>query len=350
MKIARRVTLAVLLLSLIMLLLGGCRWMPSLPVTTPPVPDVNETKDPTPNGDDYEADPEPVVKAKTNPIPIPIPKIKVTEPEIKVTEPEVKRPPKPPALAGVTVDEQVLLDHNGIIITLKSLDYDDFYGPLFIILIENESDTSITVSTFNEYTNGIMKNTFFHVSVEPGKKANEEMRVLTYDMILAGIETVAEVEFMFRIYNSETHNNIYISDLINIKTSAYDSYTQVHDDSGTLLFDEKGLKFVAKDLESDIDETYWGARIPVYIENTSDRDLIVQLVDVSVNGYMIDPYYSCTLVSGKRAYDTIRFTRSHFDRNDIENIEELEFTLQIVYSSSGYTVLGSKKCVLNFKS
>ena len=72
-----------------------------------------------------------------------------------------------------TVEEQVLLDQDDIKITLKSLDFDGFYGPELKVLIENNSDKSIIVQTRDSSVNDIMIETMFSCNVAAGKKAND---------------------------------------------------------------------------------------------------------------------------------------------------------------------------------
>ena len=47
----------------------------------------------------------------------------------------------------IDVEEQVLLDQDGIVITLKSLEQGGMFGPSLKVLVENNSETLITVQT-----------------------------------------------------------------------------------------------------------------------------------------------------------------------------------------------------------
>ena len=44
---------------------------------------------------------------------------------------------------------------------------------------------------------------------------------------------------------------------------------------------------------------------------------------------MVDPYFSCDVVSGKHAITTISFSSSELEENEIETIETVELSFHI---------------------
>lgn len=69
-----------------------------------------------------------------------------------------------------TIDETLILDEKGIRITAKSIDYDDWFEPEIKLLIENDSDTDLTIQCRNASVNGYMVDTVFSCDVSSGKK------------------------------------------------------------------------------------------------------------------------------------------------------------------------------------
>lgn len=65
----------------------------------------------------------------------------------------------------------MLLDQDGIIITLKSLELDGMFGPSLKVLVENNSDKSVTIQTRDSSINGVMADSMFPCEVGPSKKA-----------------------------------------------------------------------------------------------------------------------------------------------------------------------------------
>ena len=51
--------------------------------------------------------------------------------------------------------------------------------------------------------------------------------------------------------------------------------------------------------------------------------------DVSVNGYMLDPYFSTSLAPGFTAFSDMYWNEEEFEENGIVDVEEIEFTLQV---------------------
>lgn len=93
----------------------------------------------------------------------------------------------------------------------------------------------------------------------------------------------------------------------------------------SVLFEENGIKIVFKGIGKD----WLGQTAELRIENTSAKNYTVQVRDVSVNGFMVDPLFSCDVNSGKTANDQISFMESDFEKNDITSIEDIELSFHI---------------------
>lgn len=76
-------------------------------------------------------------------------------------------------MTEISIEEQVILEQDGIKITVKSLDFEDFWGPTLKLLIENNSEKSITVQTRKSTVNGVMIDGMISCDVATGKKAND---------------------------------------------------------------------------------------------------------------------------------------------------------------------------------
>ena len=92
-----------------------------------------------------------------------------------------------------------------------------------------------------------------------------------------------------------------------------------------VLFEGNGIKITYKGVTPDT----LSQKVNVKIENNSAKDYTVQVRDVSVNGYMIDPIFSCKVKSGKIANDNISFWNSDLKENDIEKINDIEFSFYV---------------------
>jgi len=265
----------------------------------------------------------------------------------EVTKDEEEALPTETEKEFVTVDEQVILDQDGVKVTLKSLSNDDFFGPSLDVLVENNTDKSITVQSRNTTINDVMVETLFSCDVAAGKKANDEITFMDSDLKTAQIETIKDIELVLHIFDTDTWDTIFDSDTINITTSADPSFLQEYDDSGFVALDQNDIKIVIKKLDSE--DSFWGADIYVYIENNSQSNATIQLRDVSINGFMTDPIFSCDVVAGKKAFDTISFLESDLADNDIQSIDELEFAFHIYNMDNWNAIYDSEVISVSFE-
>ena len=232
----------------------------------------------------------------------------------------------------VTIEEQVIYDEHDIKVTAKALEYDDWFGPSVAILIENNSQQNITVQTRNSSVNGLMIETLFSCDVAAGKKGNDRITFYETELDIANIEIMKNIEFQLHIFDSDEWKDIADSDMIVLTTSADPAYVQPCNTDGFLAFEDENVKIVVQKLDSD--DSFWGSDIYVYIENNSNENVTVQTRDVSINGFMLDPMFSCDIAAGKKAYDIISFFESDLEDNGITDITEMEVKFSIFNSDS----------------
>lgn len=99
---------------------------------------------------------------------------------------------------------------------------------------------------------------------------------------------------------------------------------------GTVIYKENGISVTYNGIVKS-SSFLGGQEVKVMIENTSNKDMVVQVRDCSVNGFMIDPIFSCDIAAGKKAADSIKFMDSDLKENGITNIQDVEFK---VYTSN----------------
>lgn len=242
--------------------------------------------------------------------------LETTEPTEAMTEPEV-----------ATIEEAVILDEAGVKITAKSLEFGERRGPKINLLIENNSGTALTVQCRNASVNGYMVDTMMSADVADGKKANDSLTIYQSSLDECGITEIADIEFSFHIFNSDTWDAYLDTNLIQLETSAAANHVYSFDDSGEVLCEEDGVKIVSKGVFEDDEDGKSGAL--VYVQNDSGENITVQVRDVSVNGFMIDAVFSTEVVNGKRALNKIEFKQSELENNDIASVEVIELYFHV---------------------
>lgn len=245
----------------------------------------------------------------------------------------------------VSIEEQVIFDANDVKITATGVE-DGLFGTELKLLIENNGSRSVTVQARNANVNGYMVDTMMSADVAAGKKANDSLTFMTTGLKECGIENIATMEFSFHIFDTESWDDILNTDVIKIDTSIAGSYTQTYDDSGEVLVDQNGVRIVGKGLSSE--GSFWGPGVILYIENNSDKDITVQVRDVSVNGFMVTSSMSEDIVAGKKAISAVQFFGTDLEENSITEIEDVELYFHIFNLSTWDTIFDSDVISINF--
>lgn len=244
----------------------------------------------------------------------------------------------------VTVEEQELLNEAGIIITAKGYDDTGFMGDGIKLLIQNTSDRNVNVGCTALIVNHYMITDLFATSVAAGMNANETLYLSSHELEAAGIDTVGLVEIYFHIYDSDSWDEIYSSDCIEIRTSEYDNMDTTPNDSGVELYNEGGIRIVGKTVDEN---SFWGTAILLYIENNSGRNIGVQADNMAINSFMVDPFFSCEVYDGRMAIDDITIMSSDLENNGIESIDEVSLSFHIFDADTYATITDTNPIVFS---
>ena len=246
---------------------------------------------------------------------------------------------------AVTVEQTVLVDQDNVVITATGMD-ESVFGPELKLLIENNSDTNLTFQVRNASVNGYMVDTMMSEDVAAGKKSNTEITFTTSGLKECGIDTFANMEFSFHIFTTDGWDDYLDTDAITVETSAAATYTQTIDDSGEVFYDSDGIKIVGKGLSSD--DSIFGPGLIIYIENNSDTDRTVQVIDTSVNGFMIDTVMSQDVVAGKKAITAVTFLSNSLEENSITDITSVETSFHIFDTEDWSNEIDTDPITINF--
>ena len=233
-----------------------------------------------------------------------------------------------------TIEESVLIDGNGIKITAKEYVSDSIWGDGIKLLIENSSDKNYTVGCDALIVNDYMITDLFASEIAAGKNANEIMYLSSSELKAAGIDSVGKIEMYFQAYDSEL-NYLFQNEYTEIQTSEYANMDTTPNDTGMELYNENGIKIVGKTVDEN---SFWGTAILLYVENTSGKNVGISVDDMSINGFMMSPYFSTTVYDGKKAIDDITVFSSELEENGIESIEDVELKFHI-YDADSYSTI-----------
>ncbi len=230
----------------------------------------------------------------------------------------------------ITIDEQIIVDKDGLVITAVEYTTDSIWGDGIKLLIENNTDKDYHVGCDALIVNDYMITDLFYSEIAAGKKANEVMYLSSSGLKAAGIDTVGKIEMYFHAYDSDwdyIFKNVYAE----VKTSQYDNMDMQPDDAGMELYNDNGIRIVGKTVD---EYSFWGTAILLYCENNSGKNVSIHVDDMSINGYMMSPFFYAEVYDGKKAIDDITIFSSDLENNNITEIEEVELKFRIVNSDT----------------
>lgn len=236
---------------------------------------------------------------------------------------------------NVTIEEQILVDQDGVIITAKDYTTDSIWGDGIKVLLENNSDKDIMVGCNALIVNDYMITDLFASEIAAGKKANDTIYLSSSELEAAGIDTVGKIEIYFHVYDTTSYDNIFDSDCVTIQTSEYANMDMTPNDAGTELYNERGIRIVGKTVDEN---SFWGTAVLLYCENMSGKNIGISVDDMSINGFMLNPLFSTIVYDGKKSIDDITIFSSELEENGIESIEEVELKFRI-YDADTYSTI-----------
>lgn len=260
---------------------------------------------------------------------------------------ESSKPTEAAKPAEVSLSEQVVLDQDGIKVTVTGLDLSaSLFGPELTLLIENGADKALTFQVRDMSVNGFMlPGTMFSSDVAAGKKANDGMTFMTSELEKSNIRDFASIEFKLHIFDSENWENVLDTPAITLTTSLGADYQQPMDESGTVLFEEGGIRVLSYGLGEN---AIFGPEVRLLVENNSEQDITLQGRDVSVNGFMVSSSLSSDVPVGKKAFTELNFFSSELDENGITEVNDVELIFHIFDSESWKTIKDTPTISLTF--
>ncbi len=231
--------------------------------------------------------------------------------------------------AGVSFQEQTIVDNEYCTIRITGIDPDNFWGYTLQVYLENKSaDKTYMMSVDHASINGVSSESLFAVEVAPGKKANENISFMTE--FPEDIGKYSDIILAFRVYNSDdwtedpvTETEAHIYPYGKASATQYRRPAQTTD---TVLVDKENVTILITGYRMD---AIWGYTADLYIENKTDKEIMVSVDGVSVNGFMIDPFFATSLSVGTAKFTSISWSEANLTSNGITQVEEIEMKLRV---------------------
>lgn len=251
---------------------------------------------------------------------------------------------KEPVSKEVTINEQVLVDWEGLKVTATGLEKTEYGDGMELkLLTENNTSGGINLELSKLFVNGAYANNAMNASsnseIPAGKKAKDSVMLEDLEEWLGGEKIGSiELEFIVRDSSKDPYDDtsiIYTSDLATIQTSAYDEVDTKAIAEGTELYSQNGIRIVVKELTGSGNYMY---ELLLYLENTTEKDIFLECYDATADGFVIEqPLLSGLVPAGRCSIEPMHF---YYDENvpdeaALKEVKEIQFGVK-VYDRSQY--------------
>lgn len=227
----------------------------------------------------------------------------------------------------ISFEEIIAVDNDCCIIKIIDFELNSFLGCKATLFLESKStDTTYMFAVRGASVNGIDIPVAFGKEVAPGKKANAE---LTFPNDLPKDIDFTDIELTFYVYD----NNNWMADPVAEKTVHIYPYGQENatqyirepQESDTVLVDNEYVTAIITGYEID---DIWGYSANIYLVNKTDVEVMFAVDEVSINGFMVDPFWARSVRSGMSTFSSISWYESTLEENGIKTVENIEFVLK----------------------
>lgn len=237
----------------------------------------------------------------------------------------------------ISFEEITVVDNEQCTIKITGIEPDNMWGYTLNAYLENKSDDKTYMfSVQNASVNGLQTDPLFATTVAAGKKSNEEIN-FSEDLSSYGLTDFTDIQLTFRVYD----NDDWMADDVALQTVHVYPYgedkatTFVRESQSTdhVIVDNENVTIIVTGYDED---GIWGYTMHLYLVNKTDSEVMFSVDDVSVNGFMADPFWAASVAAGKAAFSDVSWSDSTFEDNDITTVEEIEMTWS-VYNNEDWT-------------
>lgn len=218
-----------------------------------------------------------------------------------------------------TVENTVMWDDENIKITAVGLTSDQYYH-ILKLQIENKTGSEMHVYASRTAVNSFVVEPSMGVNVPANSTADGELRI-RLDYVEAGY--IADVETRFH-YSTADNTVSKKTERVKIETSAAAAHDYSYDESGTLLYDDNGIKIVCKGISDE-------GKPMIYLSSTGElsEGCCVEAYKIYVNEKEIYSDYYAWVFTNTRNLAEMELNDKYLDGTDIGEIESLKVSFKI---------------------
>lgn len=245
-----------------------------------------------------------------------------------------------------------LVSNENVTFTVTEFRHNEHLGLEMHVYCENKTEKNMMFSLDGVSVMGIMYDPFWAEEVSAGKKVNSVIYFDTFQLQEMGITSVDEISFRLTVIdNDEWMDEPFVDEVFTVYPTGMDAasvvYPEYQHKNGETVIVDGDLLFIVEKVDDTDSDCY---TLNCYIANRTDKDLLVSWDGVSVNSFMVDPFWAAAVGAGKQLYTQISFYNSDLEAQGIENVSEIEFTLTAYdYESFDGEAIVEETCVFQPK-
>ncbi len=237
---------------------------------------------------------------------------------------------KDESLGDIVFDQLTAVDNDICSFVITDIDPKDTWGYTLKVLLENKtSDRNLVFSVTNASINGVNLDPLFASEVAAGKKSNNDINFSSSSIKEYGLSPVTDIELILRVYDDDDWSiDDYANTVVHIYPYGEEKAVQFvrEDQAGDIiLIDNEYVKAVVTGIDKD---GFWGYTLNLYLINKTDSEVMFSADNVSINGFMADPYFASSVTAHRSKFTTISWSDSTLEENGITEVKNIDFTFK----------------------
>ncbi len=226
------------------------------------------------------------------------------------------------------IDPTVIYEDGDIRVTVDSMGR--YYGESALaVTIQNDRQQNVTVSSDMLCVNGYMLSSALFAQVGAQETMQHYLLLDGEELEDAGITQIGTVAFELYMYDSDDYTSIAEVGPVVLETTIAQDFVQTVDDSGEILYEDKGVKLVFKSVDNRYDDCY---TMTLYLENTTEETVAFSDNGIFLNGEETDSMLWNILPPNTRRVDRIYFyDLEQWGITDLSQIQDMAIELYIEF-------------------
>jgi len=227
----------------------------------------------------------------------------------------------------------VLVDNDNFTLKLLSIASDaDAYT--MNVYVENKTAALLSFSINNISANDyVCPDIFVFWDLEGQKNVTDVISIDRAILDRNGIADPTKVEFYLSVMNGQTWEEIFTNTCV-IYPQGEDNHVDdggyTAKDGDTVLVDNEHCTVIVTSYDP---ENEFGYTMNLYVYNKADKNLYFSMENVTINGLMLDPWWSVEVAAGKRSHCTVTWSGTEMTDYNIGDVTMIGFDLSAIDST-----------------